>query len=260
MEIKVMSINIRYDNPYDKHPWDERKHILKKTIENNQPDLIGFQEVKENQLSDLINFFSDEFDYYGQFRDATASAEMNPIFIRKSNFQMIKKDTVYLNEDRRFRNQPGFDGDCPRLFSYAILQDKTDEEKQFVFLNTHLDHVGIEARRKSVDIILDLVYDINERYQIPAIITGDFNTEPDMGYINKLLKHKDFRNSYQTLEDKGHALTIHHFSGQTMGSPIDYIFAQKPLEIKKSAIIRDNDNGVYPSDHYQVLADIELMN
>ena len=41
------------------------------------------------------------------------------------------------------------DGACERIASWAKLQDKVSG-KEFFALNTHLDHVGVAARREGI--------------------------------------------------------------------------------------------------------------
>ena len=43
---------------------------------------------------------------------------------------------------------------------------------------------------------------------------------------------------------------------QGTGKKIDYIFVSGHLSITGATIIRDNDQGRYPSDHFPVIADL----
>ena len=48
------------------------------------------------------------------------------------------------------------------------------------------------------------------------------------------------------------------FKGIEKGLHIEYIFVSEDLEIVDVDIIKDNENGKYPSDHYPLIADIIL--
>lgn len=250
--IKVMSVNIRYINNHDKFSWKVRKNILFSIIRKYNPDIIGFQEVMPESLSDLISEFSD-YSFYGEFRDDSDSREMNPIFVKSSKYEISNPETFWLSENPSKKFIPGWDAKLVRVLSQVIVKEISSGE-EFRFINTHFDHVGEIARQKSADFVISLF----ENSKLPTISTGDYNTTPQHGYIEKLLNHELIDNSYKHLEDKENSLTIHDFTGEIKGGPIDYIFVGNGFKIESAEIIRDTIDGIFPSDHYQVLAEISL--
>ncbi len=66
--------------------------------------------------------------------------------------------------------------------------------------------------------------------------------------------------------DEPDAATAHGFRGiertgrqiNNPGAKIDYIFVSSDLICTEAEIIRDNDKGRYPSDHYPVRATIQI--
>ena len=50
--------------------------------------------------------------------------------------------------------------------------------------------------------------------------------------------------------------TFNGFSGRTDGAKIDYIFVEPETRVLQAEIIRDHDDGRYPSDHFPVSAEI----
>ncbi|MFM1572943.1 endonuclease/exonuclease/phosphatase family protein [Helcococcus ovis] len=255
---KIMSFNLRYENEFDKYSWNIRKNSVKKVIEKYSPDFIGFQEVKENQLKDLKILLENKYDFYGVFRDETDGKEMNPIFVKNNKFNLRHTNTFWLSKNITEKFNIGWDGDLARICSFGIVSDKSTNENLFVFMNTHFDHVGINARIKSSDLIINSSKLLSLAFNIPVIITGDFNTRPIDGYIDKLLNHKDFDNSFNHFKNKENTLTIHNYSDEVEGQPIDYVFTQNPIKILSSEIIRDKFDDIFTSDHYQVLVKIEI--
>lgn len=70
-----------------------------------------------------------------------------------------------------------FGGDqssCPRMVT-AVLLRHNGSEQPFRFLNTHLDHVGAQARYLGAMEIVQRIADWRE----PFVLTGDFNATPD---------------------------------------------------------------------------------
>ena len=249
----ALSVNIRYENENDKYQWKDRKYVLKNMIDKINPDFIGFQEVKSRQLDDLVNFFSEKYYYYGEFREESETAEMNPVFVKKDKFLIEDKKTLWLSDTPYEKHSNTWDGDLPRICSYATVIDKNTHGKILKFINTHFDHVGVEARIKSSDLIENIIDETN----FPVLLMGDFNTVPSDGYIDTLLNKENLENSYDKLQDKENSLTIHNYTDVTLGEPIDYIFVKSPFNISKSEVLRIKENDIYSSDHNHIYIEFE---
>jgi endonuclease/exonuclease/phosphatase family metal-dependent hydrolase len=53
--VKVMTFNIRYDNPADSiNSWDNRKELVISALFSASPDVFGMQEVLKSQLGYLL--------------------------------------------------------------------------------------------------------------------------------------------------------------------------------------------------------------
>ena len=63
------------------------------------------------------------------------------------------------------------------------MKDKISGKEYFA-LNTHLDHIGVVARREGVSLILDRVNELSDG--LPVIVTGDFNAEPESDVIKHM--------------------------------------------------------------------------
>ena len=64
-----------------------------------------------------------------------------------------------------------------------------------------------------------------------------------------------FRAVFPDSNDVG---TFGAWVGKSDGEKIDYVFADSSVDILDAAIVRDNVNGQYPSDHYPVTARIRF--
>jgi len=52
--LRLMTFNIRYDNPRDgKNRWSKRKKMVADIVLDHHVDLVGMQEVLKQQLADL---------------------------------------------------------------------------------------------------------------------------------------------------------------------------------------------------------------
>lgn len=256
---KVMSFNVRYDNEEDPFLWEDRVQALTEIVKKYTPDVIGFQEVKENMYGDLQEKIGTDYDSYGVLRSTDDGAEMSAIFVQNERLALRDAYTFWLSDTPKEPYSVGWDAALPRIASVATIVDKETENELFVMMNTHFDHVGIEARVKSAELLQEKMEAIRKE-GLPVVLSGDFNVYPtDLSY-EILTKNEWLSDSYSTLsdEERANALTFHDFKGGTEGMPIDYIMVSEPFKITKSEIIRDQVNEVYPSDHYPVMVEIEL--
>nr|WP_276938629.1 endonuclease/exonuclease/phosphatase family protein [Helcococcus sueciensis] len=250
--MRVMTVNARYINDFDEYPWSSRKTVIKEMIEEYNPDLIGFQEIMDEHFNYLTSVFKDKYHFYGEYRDFIFPSEMNLIFIKKDRFEVLSSNTIWLSETPNKKFSIGWDSSLARVLSYVKLKDLSNGSTLY-HLNTHFDYAGEKARINSAKMTLDLIKDLNET----VVLTGDFNSTPTHGFINLLLESNILDNSYNHFKDKKNSLTIHNFTDEIKGEPIDYIFASKNLKIVNSEIIRYKKDGIFSSDHYHILVDFE---
>ena len=256
-EIKVISYNIRYDNPKDGiNIWDNRKSSIINFLNKEKPQLIGFQEVTHSQLL----FLSEELSSYGFIGvgrdDGKTKGEYSPIFYNKNNFSLILQNTFWLSQTPD-KISVGWDASMERICTYALVKDKRSKKRVWIF-NTHLDHAGNKARVKSVELIMDTIEKLNEE-QYPIILTGDFNLEDHTEPIKKL--QKQFNDALGGLnKSKKTYATFNGFKKNIITKKrIDYIFTNK-LKIKKARheLITTPSMG-WASDHHPVLAILKYM-
>jgi endonuclease/exonuclease/phosphatase family metal-dependent hydrolase len=121
-----------------------------------------------------------------------------------------------------------------------------------------LDHIGEEARTKSIELILSKITELNTGND-PVIFMGDLNSEPETQRITDLkTKMLDTRDISQE-KPFGPAGTFNGFNHQKpVTELIDYIFISKNsfFKVKKYAILSDSVNMRYPSDHLPVYVEL----
>ena len=143
-------------------------------MNNQKPELIGFQEVTHSQLLFLTDELSS-YEFIGVGRDdGKTKGEYSPIFYNKNNFRLITENTFWLSKTPE-KVSVGWDASMERICTYGLIEDKRSNKRIWVF-NTHLDHIGKDARARSIELILDTIEKLNEEDN-PIILTGDFNLE-----------------------------------------------------------------------------------
>ena len=255
-DLKILSYNIRYDNPDDGiNKWEKRKGTIINYIKTNAPEIIGMQEVLNNQLIDLQSSLN-EYKTVGVGReDGKTKGEYSPILFKTSKLKLIKFDTFWLSETPD-KVSIGWDAALERICTYALFE-QINTKKQFLIFNTHFDHIGINARIESVKLILKMIKKINKK-NIPVLLMGDFNLTPETKPI-KILKSrfsdvmgsKDFNKSFNGTFT---GFNIHENATRR----IDYIFEKDFKVFDAKHLLIKTTNGLWASDHHPVFLHCSL--
>lgn len=258
--VNVMTFNIRMDNPDDGiNNWKFRKEYAANLIKFHDADIVGTQEVLNNQFNDLIEGLP-AYNHIGVGRtDGKEEGEACAIFFRKERFKIYESGTFWLSEDTEAIGVKGWDAACERVATWVILKDN-NTGKKFFFLNTHLDHKGITARREGAKLILQKAKELSKGF--PIIVTGDFNaikTDEPIQIITDENNPEHLSDSRESAELKyGPDWTFQNF-GRTpleQRAIIDYIFTKGKITVLKHGVLSENMGTIFPSDHTPVMATI----
>lgn len=262
--VKIMTLNLRYDNPRDSlNAWPNRASIVKDLIYESEPDIIGMQEVVYHQYTHLDSVLTGYSSVGVGRSDGAREGEMNPVFYRKDRFDKIRTITFWLSETPEIPGSKGWGASLPRIVTWLELADKKNH-KHFFFFNTHFAHDSDSARIMSAGILLNAVDSITSGF--PFIITGDFNMLPSSTGYNILTgRHGSdqlIRDSYviSIKKPEGPVYTFNGFSDKEGTGRIDYIFVRDSLKVVKHNTLIKKSHGIFVSDHWPVVADIILKN
>lgn len=260
--VNVMSFNIRYDNPEDSlNNWQYRKDRAANAVKFYEADIVGMQEVLHNQLEDLKDRLPG-YEALGVGReDGKEQGEYSALFYRKDRFTPEETGYFWLSETPEVAGSKGWDGACERIATWARLRDNITGKSLFA-LNTHLDHVGQEARREGVSLIFDKVNELSNG--APVIVTGDFNATPESDVVKHITDPADPNHLTDSKSIAkivyGPAWSFHDF-GQIpyqYRPLIDYVFVRGDLDVDRYGVLAETENEQYLSDHSPVLVTLTL--
>ena len=182
----VISYNIRYDNQWDKeNSWDTRKESIVGIFEKYSPSFIGTQEGLAHQIHYMDSALT-EYDYIGVGReDGEKKGEFCAIYYISDTYNVIESSTFWLSDNPE-NVSIGWDAALERICTYGLFEHKQSKNRIWVF-NTHFDHMGEIARRKSSELILQKINDLNS-FSGPIILMGDFNSLPNSKPVYTILK------------------------------------------------------------------------
>ncbi len=254
--VRVMSFNVRYDEPQDGvNSWSNRKQKVGDVMRFHKADLVGVQEALLTQLRDLETMLPD-MAWCGVGRtDGKEAGEYSAILYRKSRFHVAECRTFWLSSTPDLAGSKGWDAAFPRVVTWARFRDRITK-KTFIHFNTHFDHVGQTARVESSKLILQRISEAAGK--IPFVLTGDFNVvESDDAY----------KTIAGGMSDARYVSVNPHFGGDSTwtafkqiepGRRIDYVFVRTGMKVIEHGILADQWNGLWASDHFPVLAEIEI--
>ena len=254
-EVKVISFNVRNSSEMSERQdgayyWAYRKDAVAKMLLAESPDAIGLQEA----LIDQVAFFDGALVGYqrvGVGRDDGATeGEWMAIYFRRDRFNLVKSATYWLSEtpDKPSR---GWDAACRRTVTVVQLRDRVSG-KEWVYMNTHLDHVGKTARAESTKELRKLA---DEWSEFPIVIGGDMNSGLE-DTIFQIFTEAGLLSARDFAPISDNKLTYNAY-GKGKANQIDHFFVRKlrPLAFRTL----DGDYDVpYVSDHYPVMMSFEL--
>lgn len=255
---KIMTYNIRLDVASDGvNRWDNRKEILAGQVKFYEPDFLGVQEALPTQMQYLKTKLLNNYQSIGVGRDdGKDQGEYSAIFYNNIKYKMLEQSTFWLSETPDIVSL-GWDARYKRVCTYGLFENKATKQKIWVF-NTHFDHIGDIARKKSAELILQKIKELN-KLNLPFVLMGDFNLEQDSEPI-QLITQQLADSKYAAKQVFGPSGTFNAFEfNKPVIKRIDYIFTSKTgLEITKYAVLSDSIDCHYPSDHLPVYIEIIL--
>ncbi|MBO5269994.1 MAG: endonuclease/exonuclease/phosphatase family protein [Clostridia bacterium] len=253
VKLKVCTFNLRTPAKVDGiNFFPNRKGRILEGIRKEAPDLIGFQEVADETRLWLREALP-EYIVVGCGRDKHLKGEAMIVAYRRDSFDMVSMDTFWLS------TQPSVPGSCygldqsscPRCTTALVLKHD-DAEQPFLFLNTHLDHKGAQARMLGMVQILQYISEKN----LPFVMTGDMNALPESPEMQAVVTCKG-----RTVVDITSNITgtFHAFGQRATMSKIDYIFTDMPADPAESYAVEDIPvDGLYMSDHLPVIGFVTI--
>lgn len=251
--LKVISYNIRLGVANDgDNSWDIRKPATIEMLETLQPDIFGVQEAYNYQLS-YITDNCPQYSCFGVGRDdGSDEGEHMSIFYDNTRYECLDWGNYWLSETPEVPSF-GWDAACRRTATWALLKNRKSG-REFFFVNTHLDHIGVQARINGLALVVDKIAAMNPDGN-PMILTGDFNVEPDDTCLVDLNTRMSSARATAEVSDTKPSFNGWGESEET----IDYIYYSGFSRCKTFRVVDEKFAGKpYISDHYPVVAEIEF--
>ena len=271
--VRVMSFNVRGASHMrdGANVWEKRSAMNVETIKRYVPDLIGFQEFQNENLEVYKKELPGYTRLQGPVYGTGQVEEYAAIFFDPERFEALDSGGFWLS-DTPEEYSASWGNEVIRSANWAVLRCR-ENGVAFLHVNTHLDHVSEPARVEGNRLILRQTEKTRKsRGDLPTIVTGDFNCTPGTRPYDVFIED-GFVDTYLAAgnQDDEDAYTFHAFKGARFTPSdtdkptgrIDWILVRDEagrVKIRSHEILRDGDEaaGTYPSDHYPVLAELDL--
>ncbi|GAA3983944.1 endonuclease/exonuclease/phosphatase family protein [Actinomadura viridis] len=255
--LRVMTYNVRLAADAPPKDWPSRLPLMKRVLRDQQPDLLGVQEALWQQMRDLDGALPGH-DWIGMGRQGGTRDEFSAVFYRKDRFEVLDFDHVWLSGTPQVIGSATWGNRITRMVTWAKFRDRRDGTVLY-HVNTHFDHQSENARVKSAELILERVRGFEAG--APVILTGDFNAAAGKTEPYRILTGADaFTDTWETARRRGPAYNT--FGGWKApvpdGDRIDWILSRGPVETRWAEIDAYQRDGLYPSDHYPVVAHVTI--
>lgn len=276
IELKIGTFNIRATavGGTGRLRWDRRRRIIESLIRREDPDILALQEVSNRTHGiprdiDQHQWLAQTFPEL-ETRVGTLPNEMpsdNPILARSGRFQTLERGFLAFSADGSVKSG-GVTPDALRgeaqiqirrrqaarhiresFAAWTLLEDMEGGRTVAVY-NLHLDARSPSLRRRSVELVIRAIKHLGHT-EVPLIVLGDFNSfrgSPPVRALKGL--------GLQPVIEANRRGTYHFGFGVTLWPRIDHVLVSQKLHILNGYIERHNHEGIYPSDHYPVFAEV----
>ena len=252
--LRVMTFNIRLIIDSDgENNWDARRDIVVQMLRDEDPDVIGTQELFKRQGDELVASLP-HFAWLGEGRRGGNDDEHMGVFYRKDRLRVREHGNFWLSDTPDVPGSRTWGNIYPRMVTWARFERIADGAT-FALYNTHLPHREEDeaVRVRCAELIRARLEELDRNDRV--ILTGDFNTPPD-SRVHAIFAAKLMDAWTAAPQRSGPEATFHRFAGKA-DRRIDWILfrGMKATSIKTVTTQRD---GRYPSDHFPVIAAFDL--
>lgn len=269
-----MTFNLRFADydPAAPHSWQQRRPAVAALLKQESPDLIGTQEGLHRQLRDIhedMQHSGRRYDWIGLGREGGSRGEFMAVFYDSGRLDPVEYEHFWIAPDPYAVGQKWPGAGSPRMITWVRFRDLAGGG-EFYALNTHLDNASAEARLAGARLLIQQMRRPGSPLPpfepgLPCVVTGDFNVPPvlgDRGVHETLLKDGELTDSFTAApaERRGEDHhTWHNYAGMSSsGARIDWILTSPGVRTTSARISTFTHEGRYPSDHFPVLATLEL--
>lgn len=255
-ELTVGTFNVHYvADGQARLAWDRRKGAVAAALREGAADIVAFQEMETfdgGRYSDRnlqLAYLREQFPEYAfaAVGDPRNYPWTQPIMYRADRFEPLEQGFFFFSPTPDQIYSEPWAGRYPAFCSWVRFRD-LEEGKQFYLYNIHFDYESRENRLRSAALLADRL-EARDHPELPALVAGDFNAPW-------------FFKPVRTVAESGLEVapttgsTVHFYRGINLIPAIDHLLFTPAFEATRTEVLRNQYDGVWPSDHYPVFVDL----
>lgn len=250
--MNVMTYNLRVPVDDGWKAWSHRIDHIDWLFHKEQPTIMGTQEAHVWQIVQLMDKIRARFgERYravrrGVYADGTGPS--NGVVYDDNRLRLDDHGHWWFSDTPNVAGSKGWGNEQPRMMAWLRFHDRRTG-RDFVHVNTHLDHQSSDSRNKSAALIKDKI----PGFGVPVVVTGDFNAEPGSPVHAKMVDggtHDSWITTAQRLTQQWNTTNGWSTALRDTGRRIDWIIGTAAVDFRQAGI-----NHWYPHDHLHVASD-----
>ena len=256
--IKVLSFNMGFEKTVDGLAvWDSKKPVLERFFKKNDFDIMGLQDVSEEQFNEIQDILPNYSHFGANKTDYAKAGEYSPIFYDKNSFTLLTKSQFWLSEMPDSVINNNLDEVSQHVVNWGRLSFNKTGHIFYVF-NTRFAYDNKLLQDNSARFLLKRIKEIAGN--APVIVMGDFNLRTNENVYNILTTNWD---RFLSLEDTDSFINKKPKRGNETKSNIspklDCILINGYFDVLsyKMQVIEENEKFI--SEHCPVSAKIYFL-
>ncbi|MDA3963045.1 MAG: endonuclease/exonuclease/phosphatase family protein [Planctomycetota bacterium] len=259
--LRVCTWNLKFASEDGPHPWSQRRAAMLTVLNAIDADLIATQEGLDQQLRDLDAGLPG-YQRVGTGRGGDSEDEHCAIFAR-APISITDSRTFWLSPTPDQAGPPAWGSSCPRICTQLNAEVMGQAGTTPLALwNTHLDNRSAEAREHGAQLIAADIARYRANTTTGAVLfTGDCNCRTEASEAPYTILTEQLSDLALEADDTAHLDTNSWHGYQPIrhrGSRIDWILGSGLGAVHHYAHVLSTPDGVLPSDHWPVVAEISL--
>ena len=262
--INIMQFNIRYVNSGDtgENHWTVRKNAVKALVDDLSPDVIGLNEARSTQRTDLKTLLPRYTLLEVPNTGTSSGGNVNMMYLT-DKFKLLASKSFYLSATP---NVQSFTWDSTQkqyhVCLWAHLEDK-ETGKAFYAFATHYNlgssDLDVIAKTNSTNLILSKIDEIvGNDTSAPVFVLGDMNASIESNDARSIslrpYLENGFKNARVSALSTDNVVSYNGFSDKERDqkSNIDFIFYKNVTGMAFKTVTQSYNGVKYASDHWPV--------
>ncbi|GGK70634.1 endonuclease/exonuclease/phosphatase family protein [Streptomyces flaveus] len=256
--LEVMSFNLRYASTSEPNSWAARRPVTRELLRRESLHVIGTQEGLYQQVRDIEADLGPNFDWIGTGRAGGSRDEFMAIFYDTRRLAPVEYDHFWLSDTPNVIGSNTWGGGSIRMVTWVRFRDLRDGEREFHFLNTHLDNASQNARARAAQLIAERIAGLDR--SLPLVVTGDFNVAAHKNPVYDTMLGAGLVDTWDTAAERSKLYATFHGYRPLIpdGDRIDWVLTTPGVTAHRASINTFSANGQFPSDHLPVQASLAL--